>query len=162
MRSFIGGALGGNVGLCKLEIRGGGLLELGLGAGVIGGIRFFLRGSPAGAVGGGFADQADLEFSGVGLCFGDIEGGFGLIDCGLIRTRVNLQESVAVFDGSVVVEEKFNDIAGNLRSNGGDVAIDLSVVGGNLPGVNVPSDGKQNEEQEKSCFYEGIHIADTL
>ena len=37
-------------------------------------------------------DQADLEFGGIGLRFGDIKSGLGLLDCGLIRPGINLQE----------------------------------------------------------------------
>ncbi len=95
LRAFVGGAFGGDVSLGDLKIRGGGLFELRLGAGVIGGIGFLLMDGAAGAVGGGFARQADLNFRGICLGFGEIEIGFGLFHFGFIFAGINLHQEVA-------------------------------------------------------------------
>ena len=146
LRAFVGGQLGGNVGLRKLQVRSGGLLQLRLGTCVIGGIGVFLGRSAAGSVCGGFSSQADLEFGGIGLRFGHVKSGLGLLHFGLIRPGINLQEDVAFLDGSVVVDKKLYDIAGNLRGNGGDVTVHLRVVGGYLASVNIHEDCSQNRD----------------
>ena len=139
--AFVGGLFGGDVGFGDLQVRGGGLLELRLGHGVIGGVGLFLRGGAVGAIGGGCARQTDLHFCGICLGLGEIEIGFGLFDFGLIFAGIDLDQEVAFFDGRVVVDEKLNDVARDLRGDGGDVAVYLGVVGGNAAGKYVPSDG---------------------
>ena len=104
--AFVGGTFGGYVGLGHLQIRGRGLLELRLGAGIVGGVGFLLRGGAAGAVGGGCARQADLDFRGICLRLREIEIRFGLLHFRLIRARIDLHQEVAFLYWSIVVDEK--------------------------------------------------------
>ena len=62
---------------------------------------------------------------------GEIEVGLGLFDFRLILAGIDLHQEIAFFDRRIVIDEKLNNIAGNLRGDGGDVTIHLRVVGGN-------------------------------
>ena len=78
LRAIVGGAFCGYVGLGDLQIRGGGLFELRLGTGVIGGIGFLLSSAPLVLLCGSFARQTDLDFRGICLRLREIQIGFGL------------------------------------------------------------------------------------
>ena len=106
LRAIVGGAFCGYVSLGDLKIRCGGLFELRLGTGVISGIGFLLMDGSAGALRGGCARQADLNFRGVCLRLREIQIGFGLRDFCFVLARINLHQHVAFFHRRIVVDIK--------------------------------------------------------
>src|SRR5208282_3974295 len=126
--SFIGGALGRDLRLGLLQVCRGRTLQLRLGTGVIGGIGFSLRGGTARIVAGCSARQAYLEPGGFRLRFRQVERRFRLVDFRLIFARIDLYQRVALLHFDVVVDHELHDVAGNLRSDGGDVGVYLGII----------------------------------
>lgn len=122
----------------------------------------FLRGGAAGAVSGGLAREADFDFGEICLGFSEGKVGFGLRDFGFVGARIDLYEEVAGFHRRIVIDEELDDISGNLRGDGGDVAVHLRVIGGNAAGEDVPRDCDQDDDCNDCASDERREIANAF
>ena len=162
LRSFVGGSLGGNIGLGLQKVCGGRLFQLSLGSCEVRRVRILLCGCSPGVVNSGFASQRNLQLGGIRGGLREEQRGLGFVDAGFVFARINLNQDFALLNRSIVVNFKFDDIPRNLRRDGCDVAIQLGVGSGHLPCEVVPRGEHGNQKGYEEAFRQRAGITPFL
>lgn len=103
-------------------------------------------------LGFGLANEAQLLGAGGGEIFRrrliEAQVGFGLGHLGLVLPVVEAGDELAGFHRLVVGHQHFADVAGQLGTDAGDLALQVGVVGTlEIAAVQIPVTGKQQAEQ---------------